>query len=271
MDTYLYLMCYRYEALVVSHLAPQDFARYMAVGPEQQTSGREMFIEVDRNALDAQAFSNLHATLEQHLPHPDGRPKKSSYVAIYRVLEHLPIASLGTLHLVTRDGQTLSLQPEAYDESIESQWTSGGPNGGGPEKSAGGMWMYVEMCPTIPRVVSRLAPRAFGRWMTDTASPVSVPRLFYCDTYVEREPGGRLASYLPYRDHGHIANCLDQLAATSKEAKTVDRQPPLVALWRTIRSGFFVADSTDIKYYRYPSKAQLDDQHHTWWRSAQVD
>ena len=66
-----------------------------------------MFVELDPTFRDD--FFNIEEGLERCKPHKDGRPKKSVYIATYRVLEHVPLSVMGKLYLVTSYGQTLAL------------------------------------------------------------------------------------------------------------------------------------------------------------------
>ena len=49
MRLHLYMLCYRFEALVASHLEPEAFGLYMAVGTRKNTKGNVMFFEIDPN------------------------------------------------------------------------------------------------------------------------------------------------------------------------------------------------------------------------------
>ncbi|MCC5831042.1 MAG: hypothetical protein JJU36_16490 [Phycisphaeraceae bacterium] len=255
MKTYLYLLCYRTEALVASHLDPEAFGAYMAVGTHRRTAGNVMFIEIDPTLRSE--YLDLPAGLGTCQPNADGSPVSSRYLSIYRVLEHIPVDALGRLYLVTRDGRVLGLEGRAY---------------GGAEEEAGDH-MYVELCPLTPRVVSRLGPAAFCQAMTSGEHRISVPRLLFADCLIDREPDGSLAGHLPYRDPAHIIDCLNELESSGRRkiSKTVDRSPPLVAFYRTIRRGFFVGDRQGmLRVYPYPTRAELEDRHWLWWRSASI-
>src|SRR5512140_637990 len=107
MDIHLYMSCYRSEALIASHLTPDAFGRYMAIGTQKLTRGSYMFFEVAPD-LKSEYF-RLHDLAERCVPHADGSPKASKYVSVYRVLEHIPRDALGKLYLVTADGRVLGL------------------------------------------------------------------------------------------------------------------------------------------------------------------
>ncbi|MFO1520950.1 MAG: hypothetical protein U1F77_17890, partial [Kiritimatiellia bacterium] len=160
----------------------------------------------------------------------------------------------GNLYLTTRDGRVLSLASAPY----------AGDSGKGP-------YLYQELSPVGPMIASNLGPAAFTRTITDTSFRVHLPRVLFAEMQSEREPDGRLAGYLPYGNPGHIVDCLNEVAAKPKKgAKTVNRNPDLNGFYRSVGKGFFLGDSTGLKFYPYPSKDEMDDQHHIWYRSASM-
>src|SRR3972149_3786131 len=112
MDKHLYVLCYRAEALIASQLAPRDFGAYMAVGPKHYSSENVLFFEVDPG-LKSNYF-DLSQAEKGWRPSPDGTPKRSLYISVYRVLEHIDIESFGNLYLTTRNGKVLELEPASY-------------------------------------------------------------------------------------------------------------------------------------------------------------
>jgi hypothetical protein len=255
MQVHLYLMCYQSEALVASHLDAEAFGRYMAVGTRKHTSGNVIFFEIDGGTRSD--FLNLPAAAESCVAHSDGSPRHSKYISIYRVMEHLPLEAFRKLYLVTRDGRVLGLDAVPYAALP------------GEDKRAR---LYTELCPVTPRVVTQLSPVAFSAFITDPAQPVHVPRIFFADSLIEREEDGSLAGYLPYANPEHIVDCVRDIETRkAKMTKTVDRNTPLVAFYRTIGRGFFLGDRTGVKFYPFPSRDALDEEHHLWWRSASLD
>lgn len=255
MDIHLYLMCFRHEALVASHLPPDQFGTYMAVGTHRNTFGKMMFFEIQRNFESAElGIDKLDLICA---PHADGRPHRSKYLSVYRAMELVPLSAFGKLYLTTRDGRVLGLEGSDYRSDPDNLL---------------GPYMYCELCPTTPRVVSNLPPSAFIHRITDPNALVKVPKIFLADTLITRDDDGHLASNLPYRDPKHIKDCLDVISSkVDTLGKTVDRDPPLVGFYRTIASGFYVGNQAGIKHYRYPSPEELDSDHATWWRSATMD
>ena len=253
MDIHLYLMCYCTESLVASHLPADEFGSYMAVGPLKKNFGNVAFFELDPSFRAPEL--NLDKLEERCQPHEDGSPKRSKYMSHYRVMEHVPLSAYGQLHLTTRDGRVLSL--DGHDCSME--------------ENSDGLHMYAELCPITSRVVSRLNPSAFTRQITDPNSGIYVPRIFFADTLVSLDASGNLESFLPYRNPEHIVSCIKEMQENpNKLAKTVNRNSPLTAFYRTIASGFYLGDARGLKIYPYPDVATLDADYHQWWRSASL-
>lgn len=249
-----YLIASRVEALVASHLEPEAFGTYMAVGTKKLASGHVVFFEIDPAFATLTSHFRVADINERCAPHPDGSPKRSKYISVYRVMEHLPLSVFGSLHLTTPDGRVLKLTEAPYHE---------------PDDDAGAR-LYQELCPLIPMVVSGLPPSKFGKAITNPANLVSVPRQFFADLRLDRDAQGRLARWLPYTDMAHIEDCVREVeSGTSEKAtKTVSRTPRSQGFFRTVRRGFFVADQTGLKFYPFPSRDHLEIHHAKWWHSA---
>ena len=250
MKVHLYLLCNQTDALVASHLEPEAFGNYMAVGTRKNNYGHVMFLTVDPSVQESNPAAA--AAIRDCVPHSDGTPRKSKYASIYRALEGIPLSALGNLHLSTRDGRVLSLAPATY----------AGDTGKGP-------YLYQELSPVGPMIASNYGPAKFAQSITNEAVRVYLPRVLFADMQCEREADGRLAGYLPYGNPGHIVDCLNEVAAKpNKGAKTVNRNPDLNGFYRSVGQGFFLGDSTGLKFYPYPSKDEMDDRHHIWYHSA---
>jgi hypothetical protein len=255
MKAHVYLMCYQGEALVASHLSPEAFGTYMAVGTQKHTAGNLVFFEVDSAAAAAALeLGDLDALCP---PHRDGSPRRSKYLAIYRVLERLPRSAFLGLHLVTRDGRMLRLEAAPYTDADD-----------GPRVN-----LYTELSPVTPRVVSELKPAEFAAFITRPDNPLHVPRILFADSLIEREADGSLAGYLPYPNPAHLVDCVLDLEQRrgKKATKTVERNPRLIAFYRTIGRGFFLGDAEGVLFYPFPAREALEEEHFLWWRSASLD
>ena len=106
MAVYLYFSLIP-EALIASNLPPEKFGRYYATGSSYKSKGQCLFFAVD---IDFRSpYFDVEAALARCVPAADGRPKRSVYVSMYRVLEHLPITVLGQLYLTTAYGDTVAV------------------------------------------------------------------------------------------------------------------------------------------------------------------
>jgi hypothetical protein len=251
MNIHFYMLCFRYEALVASHLDPIDFGRYMAMGTQKHTRGNVLFFEIDPD-LKSDYFK-LDDIQKRCAPHEDGSPKRSKYISVYRVLEHLPLAAFDKLYLVTADGRVMYLSESQHPE----------------EDKQHDAHLFQELCPLSPMVASALQPSQFCKFITDPQNPIHIPRIFFADLLAERDESGHLAGYLPYSDPMHILDCLkDVEKGLTKTTKTISRNPVLHGFFRTINRGFYLGDLTGVKFYRFPERRTLEVEYARWWRSA---
>jgi hypothetical protein len=243
------------QGLIASMLEPDDFGSYYALGNKVHSRGEAIFFEVDPAQIPEQEFP-LHLADERCVAKPDGSPRKSIYLAIYRVLSRIPISALRKLYLVTQDGMTLALE-----------------RGELPAETENGAHLYQEFCPTDPIVASRLSPQAFCRAITDPDDPVHVPRIVFSELYLgelARDPMHGSAQDLPYPNLENLRDILvDLQRAQGKQNKLFLRQASDGVHYRTIHGGFYVGDQEQVAYYPMPDAEALATSHYAWWRSAQ--
>jgi hypothetical protein len=251
MKGYLYLSLLP-ESLVASMLPPEEFGAYLATGTLKQPHGQAMFFRVKPDFAGREFdLSNVDARC---VPHPDGRPKHSLYLAIYRVLERVPLGALDSLWLVTAHGRCLELKQAKPPDSFFGKYH-----------------LYQEMGPVHPLIASSLDPVQFSRFITDPSKPIFVPRVCFVELALEGmadDPLRGKAANLPYYNIEHIRNCLAEL--DTKCTKTVDRVAQQAILYRSVKSGsgFFVGDQGQILYYPYPSRDELEGKYNVWWDCA---
>jgi len=77
------------EALIASMLTPEEFGVYYAVGSQKKSRGQAIFFEIDPD-FKHDFFPNEEG-IRRCVPHEDGSPKRSIYISVYRVLEHIPL------------------------------------------------------------------------------------------------------------------------------------------------------------------------------------
>jgi hypothetical protein len=189
------------------------------------------------------------------VPHADGEPKHTVYVAIYRVLEQMPMGALGRLFLTTPDGRVLALAASSDVPATTHDYH-----------------LYQEICPVHPRIVSSLGPREFCEYITNPGDPIHVPKICFVELKLGElatDPERGRPRDLPYRRIDHLRDCLIELREyPEKHTKTVDRVHPLAFPYRSVASGLFVGSGKDCLYYPFPAEADLKTRYYEWWRSA---
>ncbi len=240
------------EALIGSMLPPVEFGAYMATGTKKCNKGQAIFFEVDldqiKNLIDM-------AYLERRcVPQPDGSPKHSVYLSVYKVLETIPLKALKNLYLTTDHGVVLELKPSEYDRSREGKNT---------------LHFYQELCPCTPQVVSEYSPAKFLKVLTDGSLQIRLPKLMFVDLKLgelSTNPLTGSAELLPYAHTAHLRDCLETLKDDEKKMKTVLRFYNETLLYRTIETGFYVGAGDEIKFYRYPTMAELEQINYDFFR-----
>ncbi len=255
MSQHLYLSLVP-EALIASMLEPEAFGSYYAIGTQSKTQGQAVFIELDPSFLHETL--PISEGLKRCVPHKDGNPKRSVYISVYRVLERIPMSAMGALHLVTRDGRSLSLDKKPFNTADEN-----------------GLHFYHELAPTRPAVVSTLGPKGFFNLLMGRSGGFEgLPAI----AFVELQLGGLTADpehgsmgNLPYENLDHLRSCLAQLKTKAVASKIYDRGNPGIFPYRTIKNGVFVGNQKEgLAEFPMPSSALLKEKHFDWWRSANL-
>ena len=163
--------------------------------------------------------------------HHDGRRRKSSYLGIYRILEHVPMTALGRLSLVTSDGRVLGLEQAPL-----------------PPQGDRCFHLYQEFCPV----------NAAGRELT---RPAGVLRPLHRPQGGRQRPEGRVrrvharrprprseasdVGNLPYSDIAHLRDCLRELRGKpGKPTKVTVRAVREDVHYRTLEGGFYAGTGT---------------------------
>ncbi len=241
------------EALVASMLDPEEFGSYYAVGTKKKSTGQAIFFEVNPD------FRSKYFRIEQGIarcvPHEDGSPKSSIYISVYRVLEHINIAELGKLYLVTKDGRTLGLEASKELPELDS-----------------GLHLYKELVPVSPLVASRLNPlELYDLIVKNPTSLLTVPAIVFTELRLDElanDPETGDVGDLPYPNIDHLRDVLKELKDKPIATKMVDRISPATIAYRTVKNGFFIGNENEIAYYPMPSNAWLKENNYRWWRSA---
>jgi hypothetical protein len=253
MSTYIYLTC-NPEALVASMLPPEKFGHYLSTGTKKRNTGQAIFLEVDLAAIEN--LIDMDSLNRRCVAKPDGSPKSSVYLSVYKVLENLPLGSLKSLYLTTDHGCVLELQKAAYDKTKEL---------------LNALHLYQELCPVNPLVASSLAPSVFLKRLTDGSIPIVLPKLFFVELKLGElaaDPLSGSSENLPYGNIGHLRDCLEIIKGEyEKHMKTVNRIFSGELLYRTIDTGFYVGSKDEIIYYPYPKLSELEKINYNFFRA----
>ncbi|NOY08788.1 MAG: hypothetical protein GXP33_08090 [Spirochaetes bacterium] len=253
MSNYLYLLLTP-EALVASMLPPEEFGAYLAVGTEKRAHGQAVFFKVED--LPNKIF-NLADMEKRCIPHPNGEPKHSVYLSIYRVLERVPVNSLKNLYLTTPDGKVLELRQSKDLPEHTHKYN-----------------LYQELAPVTSRVVSGLKPVDLIHYITDKEHNLFVPRICFVDLRLgelAENPAEGIVGDLPYRNVEHLRDCIIQIQKNpEKSTKTVNRVNPQWFPYRAVATGIYAGDRENTCYYPFPSEKELQTKYYDWWRSASI-
>lgn len=242
------------EALIASMLPPKDFGTYFSTGTKKRNKGQVLFFEVDLAQIEN--LIDMDSLNRRCVAKPDGSPKSSVYLSVYKVLEMVPLAALKSLYFTTDNGHTLELKKTPYDLSGEVN---------------GKMHLYQELCPVTPLIASDLLPLAFLKRLTDGSTPIVLPKLFFVELQLgdlATNPLEGTVNYLPYANIGHLRDCLEILCGEyEKRMKTVNRVFSGSLLYRTIENGFYVGSKDEIIFYACPGLAELEKINYEFFRS----
>jgi hypothetical protein len=244
------------EALIASMLPPEQFGQYYATGHKYKSKGQAIFFEVDPS------FRHEYFPLEEGIarcsPHPDGQPKNSVYISIYRVLEHIPVSALGKLYLSTAYGHTLGL---ARSETA-------------PPAASGGLHMYQDLAPVNSLVVSTQSPAAYYEDVTSQpAKFIRFPGLCFVELglgALATDPENGPVGDLPYSFMHHLREALLEVDPKDKHTKLVHRVHSLEFPYRMIKSGLYMGNGAELAFYPMPTHDELRRDHNSWWRSANL-
>lgn len=243
------------EALIASMLPPEQFGQYYATGHKFKSKGQAIFFEIDPSFRHD--YFDIEGAFARCKAKPDGSPKNSVYVSMYRVMEHLSLAAIGRLYLTTANGATLEL--------------SRGSRLPEPEKE---LHMYQDLTPINSMVVSVLNPAAYYADVTVKPShSFSFPGMCFVELELgplALDPENGQEGDLPYSFLQHLREALMELKPGKKENKLVHRVHSLVFPFRMVKNGFYLGIGGELVYYPMLTMDVLRKDHSNWWRSANL-
>jgi len=253
MSNFIYLTAIP-EALIASMLPPTDFGEYLSTGTKKMNKGQAIFFEIDLGQIEK--LIDMESLNRRCVAKPDGSPKASVYLSVYKVLEMIPLSALKSLYLTTDNGYTLELKRNRYE-----------PASGMKNK----FYLFQELCPVSPMIASVLQPSTFLKRLTDGSTPIVLPKLLFVELKLgdlANNPQNQSIDYLPFANVGHLKDCLEILKdVDGKQMKTVKRYFSGSLLYRTIESGFYIGSKDEILFYPYPNMDELKNINYQFYRS----
>lgn len=158
---YLYMICFPNPALIGSQLNPERFARHYTVGSARDYQGRLVFAELDPDFRND--FFDIETGMKALVPHDDGRPKSTKFIASYRILENVDFGAIRSLYLSTPAGYTMRIDPADFTAA----------------PSGNILRIYAEINPIRMLVLSKSNFADFGRYVTEPGNPKGAPKIFY--------------------------------------------------------------------------------------------
>jgi hypothetical protein len=239
----------------------------MATGTKNGSFEKLMFIEVESGFGDY--FDWQHAA-ERCVPHENGEPKHSVWMSVYRVLEHVPMDKMKSLYLATDDGRTLEIERQEYTDGrtleIERQEYTA--------KDEKPYWVYQELCPVRPLVVSTYDPPTFSQYMTHENVKVAVPTVAFADFKIidldNLEHSGNVGRTYD-SNINHLKDCIEAVRKNeAKKVKNVERSRTESLGYQVIDHGVYVGKDRALVFYPMPGIDEIRQKHYDWGRSALI-
>ncbi|MCK5801234.1 MAG: hypothetical protein KAI66_00310 [Lentisphaeria bacterium] len=250
-----YLTLFPMEAIIASQHEPHEFGTYMATGAHHGLSERTIFVQI-KPGFDGVDWDFAE---ENCVPHSDGRLKNSVYLRIYRALEIVPLDAMGSLFLTTRDGRSIELEKRDCR----------------PPEAEAEYYVYQELCPVMPLVVSRLKPRDFGTYITEKSTRLHLPKIAFADLKVldlDNFTNTGNVGALYDRNTRYLRRCIDSVTdpKNDKMTKTLERSHVENFSFNIINAGVCICDANNAIMYPMPARDEIRDKHYDWGRSALI-
>ncbi len=255
---HLYMIIYPINALVASQLNPADFGQHYS-GSSRHQKGKVIFAELDINFRDP--FFIIDEKLAETVAYPDGRPKRTKFIASYAVLEHVDFNAILSLYLVTSNGRVLKLNKKEYTAVNQP----------------GLIRLYQEICPLENMVASTFDQREFGNFITNVSKSKGAPKIvftqidFNIEEFYEMNKGKEiLTSKIPDLNPYMLKEAFTELTKIpDKKIKTVSLASILREIPFTfVRHGYWFFDKKDMFFFAMPDETELETKHFDWWKFA---
>jgi hypothetical protein len=261
-DIHLYVIMSPNYALVASQLEPHDFGRHYTTGSSRFYNGTVIFAEID-NTYRHEFFA-IDELLKEVKPAPDGTPKRTKFIATYRVLEHIDLSAFKNLYVTSVEGEVLSLERAPYERQHES----------------GYIRTFQEICPFSAVVLSHMTPPEFGEYITDPDQPKGAPKVVFTQIDLNIDEFLQQIEANPFH-HSPLPNVhphklRDQIIEIkgnpNKRTKGVSLDSAIDKLsFLRLRNGFWIASGGyegEMIFYPVPDAATLEKENFAFYKSV---
>jgi hypothetical protein len=257
-EKHLYMICYPNPSLIASQLNPEQFARHYSVGSSRDFEGRIIFAELDPEYRHE--YFDIDRAYAELVPHEDGRPKATKFIACYRILEHVEFSAIQKLYLTTPAGYSLYMDPAPYEH----------------QPSSNIIRVYAEINPIRMLVLSRYNYIEFGKYITSPTYPKGAPKIFYTQLEFniqefldEFEANPLMQSPIPGLHPSKIRDAiLEVLKIPGKVNKGLAMDCPIDRIPASmIRHGFMFASQEEYKFFPMPDMQTIEKNFYKFYRT----
>ena len=257
-EKHLYVIMWPNYALVASNLPPDEFGKHYTLGSSRYFHGQVIFAEIDINYRHD--FLNIDKYIDEVKPDASGAPKRTKFLATYRVLEHIELSAFQELYVTSAIGKVLKLESAPYEK----------------EHDSGYLRTFQELAPMRSIVLSWMTPLEFGEHITDPDQPKSAPKVLFNQidfdideflTELESDPFHK--SPIP---NVHAHKLREQILEAKSRPEKGLKGISLDAAFGRIpftqhRTGFWIAHHKELLFYPIPTIDQLKEEHWGWYKS----
>lgn len=253
----LYQILYPNQALVLSQLSPEAFARHYLIGSVRHYSGKLVFADVDIQFRHP--YFAIDDYLKQMVPHADGSPKHTKFICSYRVMEHIDFDCIRSVYLTTSQANVLELKPATYDKVHQP----------------GFLRTYAEIAPLSMLVMSPLDLPEFGRFITQPGNPKGCPKIFYTqiELNVDEFLGGFeknpfMQAPFPFLHPSKLRDAILQMKIKPEKAtKGLSLFCPLDQMsFKSIRHGFMFSSNDKHRFFPMPTLHEIEEKNFRFWQ-----
>ena len=260
--THLYVIMSPNYALVASQLDPKDFGRHYSTGSSRFFDGTVVFAEIDNTYRND--FFRIDELLKDVKTSPDGTPKRTKFIATYRVLEHIDLSAFQNLYVASVEGEVLPLQQAPYER----------------QHGPGFVRTFQEVCPFSAVVLSHMTPPDFGEYITDPDQPKGAPKVIFTQIDLDIDDFLKHIEANPFHHsplpNVHPQKLRDQIVeikgSPNKRTKGVSLDSSIDKIsFLRLRGGFWIAadgPGGEMIFYPIPDEATLEKDYYAFYKSV---